>query len=229
MKMKIITLNICLLVSFITYAVPVKPLVKGTFMAWDEVAKVALKISGKEMSDDAVKVTVQNLEKIAKIHGDEAARLAAKGGIEAIEKSVALAPKFTYALAKSASIPAKASITSMSAKKILATGGAVGGVVVATGGAVAMNKVANGFEAKEEATADNLRSNNDWAVGVLENPNSTPEAKEEARRILYQNHQRANVWQWPFMIIATGVTGFVILMGAGWFRRILDKSKQTSS
>ncbi len=104
MKMKFITLNVCLLISFISCAVPVAPIVKGASMVWDEVAKVALKVSGKNVTDDAVKATAQNLSKIAGTQGDDAARLAAKGGVEAVEKSLALGPRFTQLLQKAATI-----------------------------------------------------------------------------------------------------------------------------
>ncbi len=112
MKMKIMALNICLLATFISYASPITPILKGATKAWDETAKVIVR------------------------QGDDSSRVAVKGGVKAAGKTTALTTKFSNALTKSATVPAKAS--SVSAKKILATGGAAGMVIGATGLSVAV-------------------------------------------------------------------------------------------
>ncbi len=200
MNMKIIALNICLAASFIGHASPITPIVKGATKVWDEAAKVFTK------------------------QGDDVTRAAAKGGAKVAGKSTALATKFSDGLAKSSTIPAKAS--EISAGKILAIGGAASGVIVAGGGACGIHTVAKGHASKSQATADNLRNNNAWAENVLKDPNSSPEAKEDARRILNQNHQRANVWANPLLILAAGVAGFFLLRG---YRRKESSKKEASS
>ncbi len=252
MKMKFTTLSACLLASFMTYAVPVAPIVKGATMVWDEVAKVALKISGKEITKNSVKDTAGKLSKIAGTQGDNAARLAAKGGVVAIEKSVTLGPKFTRLLMKSATISddaiksaarysddvlkysakygddvivINAKAPGLSGRQIMAAGVSASMVIGATGGAIAGNKMANGAVASSLATAKNVSQNNEWAERVIEDPNSPPEAKEEAKRILWQNHQRADAGKWTFRIIAGGVAGLTLLLGFGVFKWISGKSK----
>ncbi len=316
MKMKFTTLSACLLASFMTCAVPVAPIVKGVATVWDEVAKVALKISGKEATKDSVKATAGNLSKIAKTQGDDASRLAAKGGVEAVEKSVALGLKFTRMLMKSAAIsddaikyatrhsddvlkysakygddviivnakapglsgrliksldgcPVQPSLKAMAklpkeelpraivllekcenaakipyldaiqkdgagfvdklikldGRQIMAAGVSASMIIGVTGGAIAGNKMANGAVAPSLATAKNVSQNNEWAERVLNDPNSQPEAKEEAKRILWQNHQRADAGKWTFRIIAVGTAGLILLLGVGLFMRISCKSK----
>lgn len=60
--------------------------VKGTLKTWDEVAKVALKVSGKTVSDDAVKAGAKTLETTSPKYGDDVAQASMRGGIEVAEQ-----------------------------------------------------------------------------------------------------------------------------------------------
>ena len=62
--------------------------VKGVFKTWDEVAKIALKASGKAATDDAVKAAAKTLEKASSCHGDEVATRAMRIGVEVAELSL---------------------------------------------------------------------------------------------------------------------------------------------
>jgi len=60
--------------------------VKGVMKTWDEVAKVALKTSGRTVSDDAVKAAAKTLEETSAKYGDDVARASMRGGIEVVEQ-----------------------------------------------------------------------------------------------------------------------------------------------
>ena len=60
--------------------------VKGALKTWDEVAKIALKVSGKTVSDDAVKAAAKTLETTSSKYGDDVARASMRGGIEVAEQ-----------------------------------------------------------------------------------------------------------------------------------------------
>lgn len=61
-------------------------MVKGAVKTWDEVAKIALKASGRTASDDAVKAAVKTLEMTSAEYGDEIARASMRGGVEVAEQ-----------------------------------------------------------------------------------------------------------------------------------------------
>lgn len=60
--------------------------VKGALKTWDEVAEIALKVSGKTVSDDAVKAAAKTLETTSAKYGDDVARASMRGGIEVAEQ-----------------------------------------------------------------------------------------------------------------------------------------------
>lgn len=60
--------------------------VKGAMKTWDEVAKVALKTSGRTVSDDAVKAAAKTLEETSAKYGDDIARASMRGGLEVAEQ-----------------------------------------------------------------------------------------------------------------------------------------------
>lgn len=63
-------------------------MIKGAFRTWDEIAKVALKASGKAVAPDAVKASAKTLEKAASRCGDDIAEVAMRGGMEVAEQSI---------------------------------------------------------------------------------------------------------------------------------------------
>lgn len=60
--------------------------VKGALKTWDEAAKIALKVSGRTASDDAVKAAAKTLETTSEKYGDDVARASMRGGIEVAEQ-----------------------------------------------------------------------------------------------------------------------------------------------
>lgn len=60
--------------------------VKGALKTWDEVAKIALKVSGKTASDDIVKTAAETLETVSSKYGDDVARASMRGGMEVAEQ-----------------------------------------------------------------------------------------------------------------------------------------------
>ena len=60
--------------------------VKGALKTWDEAAKVALRVSGKTVSDDAVKAAAKTLETTSAKYGDDVARASMRGGMEVAEQ-----------------------------------------------------------------------------------------------------------------------------------------------
>lgn len=72
--------------------------VKGVFKTWDEIAKVALKVSGKAVTDDAVKVSARTIEEAASRYGDDVAKAAVRGGVEVAEQSMKHGGRFVRCL-----------------------------------------------------------------------------------------------------------------------------------
>lgn len=73
-------------------------IVKGVFKTWDEIAKVALKVSGKAVTDDAVKASARTIEEAASRYGDDVAKAAMRGGVEVAEQSVKHGGRFVRCL-----------------------------------------------------------------------------------------------------------------------------------
>lgn len=88
----------CGLMAFCICAGPVGLVVKGVTKTWDEVAKIALKASGKSASDDAVKAAAKTIEKASAKYGDDVAEVAMRGGVEAAEQSLKRGGKFVALL-----------------------------------------------------------------------------------------------------------------------------------
>ena len=62
--------------------------IKGALKTWDEIAKIALKVGGKTVTDDAVKASAKTIEKAVAEHGDDVAVAAMRGGVEVAEQSL---------------------------------------------------------------------------------------------------------------------------------------------
>ena len=60
--------------------------VKGALKTWDEAAKIALKVSGRTASDDAVKAAAKTLEATSEKYGDDIAQASMRGGMEVAEQ-----------------------------------------------------------------------------------------------------------------------------------------------
>lgn len=80
--------------SFCAEAVPAGVVIKGVMKSWDEIAQVALKVSGKAVTDDAVRAAAKTIEKASFKYGDDVARAATRGGVEVAEESLKRGGKF---------------------------------------------------------------------------------------------------------------------------------------
>ena len=88
-----------LLVSFVdTFALPISPLLKLGLKTWDDAAKIALKVSGKSLTDDAVKATAKTLEKASTKYGDDVLKQSLHGGVEVSEQALRHGNRFVKAL-----------------------------------------------------------------------------------------------------------------------------------
>lgn len=86
MKQWILMIAFCGTVTLM--AGPGTVVVKGVTMLWDDVARVALKVAGKECTDDAVKASAKVLADASGKYGDDVAEVAMRGGIEVAEGSL---------------------------------------------------------------------------------------------------------------------------------------------
>lgn len=86
MKQWILMIAFCGTVTLM--AGPGTVVVKGVTMLWDDVARVALKVAGKECTDDAVKASAKVLAEASGKYGDDVAEVAMRGGIEVAEGSL---------------------------------------------------------------------------------------------------------------------------------------------
>ena len=62
-------------------------MIKGVFHSWDDVARMALKASGRNASDDAVKAAAKTIKNVAGKYGDDIAEASTRGGIEVAEQA----------------------------------------------------------------------------------------------------------------------------------------------
>ena len=73
-------------------------LVKGASKSWDEIARIALRASGKSMTDDAVKGAAKTIEKAMLEYGDDVAKASMRGGVEIAEQSLKRGGRFVSIL-----------------------------------------------------------------------------------------------------------------------------------
>lgn len=95
---KLMASALCGLMAFCAYAGPAGLVVKGVTKTWDEVAKIALKASGKTASDDAVKAAAKTIETASAKYGDNVAEASMRGGVEVAEQSLKRGGKFVAML-----------------------------------------------------------------------------------------------------------------------------------
>lgn len=75
--------------------------VKGAFKTWDEIARLALKVSGKPLTDDVVKGAAKMIETAAGKYGDDVAVATVRGGVEVSEETLKTGGRFFVAVKKS--------------------------------------------------------------------------------------------------------------------------------
>ena len=101
MKRAFLSIGI-IMMSCCLYAGAAGVLVKGVVKSWDEIAKVALKVSGKSVTDDAVKAAAKTIERAAAKYGDDVAVATMRGGVEVAEQSIKRGGKFVKVLKSAA-------------------------------------------------------------------------------------------------------------------------------
>lgn len=77
-------------------------LIKGISHSWDEIARMALKVSGRELTDDAVKSAAKTIEQAAEKYGDDVATASIRGGMEVAEQTMKQGGRFFGVLQKAA-------------------------------------------------------------------------------------------------------------------------------
>lgn len=75
-------------------------LIKGALKTWDEVAKIALKASGRATSEEAVTVASKTLKTVAGKYGDDVAEAAMHGGMEVAEQTAKNGVRFASLIPK---------------------------------------------------------------------------------------------------------------------------------
>jgi len=78
--------------------------VKGIAKTWDEIARVALKASGKTATDDAVKAASKTIETAASKYGDDVAEASMRGGVEVAEQSLKRGSEFVSLLRRAGTV-----------------------------------------------------------------------------------------------------------------------------
>lgn len=80
------------------FASPISPLLKLGLATWDDAAKIALKASGKSLTDDAVKGAARTLEAASTKYGDDVLKKSLRGGVEVSEQALRHGKSFIKAL-----------------------------------------------------------------------------------------------------------------------------------
>lgn len=90
------------------FAIPVTPIVKGVAKVvskfGDDAAKQALRASGREVTDDAVKATAKILQEVEAKYGDDVAKAAVRGGVEVAEQSLKHGAKFASLIRRAGTV-----------------------------------------------------------------------------------------------------------------------------
>lgn len=86
----------------LSYAGGTGLIIKGVSHSWDEIARMALKVSGRELTDDAVKSAARTIEHATGKYGDDVARASIRGGVEVAEQTMKRGGRFFGVLQKAA-------------------------------------------------------------------------------------------------------------------------------
>lgn len=89
-------------VAALSYAGAAGLIIKGISHSWDEIARMALKVSGRELTDDAVKSAAKTIEQAAEKYGDDVATASIRGGMEVAEQTMKQGGRFFGVLQKAA-------------------------------------------------------------------------------------------------------------------------------
>ena len=99
---KCLVCSVFVAVAALSYAGAAGIVIKGVSHSWDEIARMALKVSGRELTDDAVKSAAKTIEQAAGKYGDDIAKASVKGGVEVAEQTMKRGDRFFGVLQKAA-------------------------------------------------------------------------------------------------------------------------------
>ena len=99
---KCLVCSVGIAIATLSYAGAAGLVIKGVSHSWDEIAKMALKVSGRELADDAVKSAAKMIEQAAEKYGDDVAKASVKGGVEVAEQTIKRGGRFFKVLQKAA-------------------------------------------------------------------------------------------------------------------------------
>ena len=99
---KCIVCSVAMAIVALSYAGAAGLVIKGVSRSWDEIAKMALKVSGRELTDDAVKSAAKTIEHAASKYGDDVAKASVRGGVEVAEQTMKRGSRFFEVLQKAA-------------------------------------------------------------------------------------------------------------------------------
>ena len=99
---KCLACSVTMAIAALSYAGAAGLVIKGVSHSWDEIAKMALKVSGRELTDDAVKSAAKTIETAAGKYGDDVATASVRGGVEVAEQTMKRGGRFFGVLQKAA-------------------------------------------------------------------------------------------------------------------------------
>ena len=99
---KCLVYSVTMAIAALAYAGAAGLVIKGVSHSWDEIAKMALKVSGRELTDDAVKSAAKTIEHAAGKYGDDVAKASVRGGVEVAEQTMKRGGRFFGVLQKAA-------------------------------------------------------------------------------------------------------------------------------
>ena len=94
--------SVTMAITALSYAGAAGLVIKGVSHSWDEIARMALKASGRELADDAVKSAAKTIEQAAEKYGDDVAKASVRGGVEVAEQTMKRGGRFFAVLQKAA-------------------------------------------------------------------------------------------------------------------------------
>ena len=99
---KCLVCSVGIVISTLSYAGAAGLVIKGVSHSWDEIARMALKASGRELTDGAVKSAAKTIEQAAEKYGDDVAKASVRGGVEVAEQTMKRGGRFLEVLQKAA-------------------------------------------------------------------------------------------------------------------------------
>lgn len=97
---KCLVCGVGVVIAALSYAGAAGLVIKGVSHSWDEIARMALKVSGRELTDGAVKTAAKTIEQAAEKYGDDVAKASVRGGVEVAEQTMKRGVRFFGVLQK---------------------------------------------------------------------------------------------------------------------------------